>query len=142
FRLRPVRRAAGWRKLPADDRELWLGTVGGLVAMREESGLEAEDESAIMALDTADWVGAVVGLVRAGRGADARPPALVAYVDSCPEIESSVDRDEAELMEYGFELVLPAWEAAGVVTQDRRLTELGRWGLPRALAWAWGRAFD
>lgn len=142
YRLRPVRRAAGWKKLPADDRELWLGTVGGLVAMREESGLEAEDESAIMALDTADWVGAVVGLVRAGRGADARPPALVGYADRSPEIESTVDRDDAELMEYAFELVLPAWEAAGVVTQDRRLTELGRWGLPRALAWAWGRAFD
>lgn len=140
--LRCVRRAAGWRKLPADDRELWLGTVGGLVAMREDSGLDAEDESAIMALDTADWVGAVVGLVRAGRGADARPPALVGYADRCPEIDSEVDRDDAELMEYAFELVLPAWEAAGAVTQDRRLTELGRWGLPRALAWAWGGAFD
>jgi hypothetical protein len=141
-RLRPVKRAAGWKRLPEDDRELWLGTVGALVAMREDSGLDAEDESTIMAMETADWLGAVVGLVRAGIGADAEPRALVEYISGCPEIEGEVEPDDAELIEYAFELVLPAWEAAGAVTSDRRLTALGRWGLPRGLAWAWGQDFD
>jgi hypothetical protein len=141
-RLRPTKRATGWGRLPADDRELWLGTVGGLIAMREDSGLDAEDESTIMAMETGDWLGAVVGVVRAGVGADAEPGALVGYIDGCPEVDSSVEPDDAELLEYAFELVLPAWEAAGAVTPDHRLTALGRWGLPRALAWAWGRDFD
>jgi hypothetical protein len=141
--LRSVRRAAGWkRRLPADDRELWLGTVGGLLAMHDDAGLDAEDESTLMALETADWVGAVVGLVRAGVDADASPAALVRYIDRCPEVDGEVDPDDVELIEYAFELVLPAWEAAGAVTADGRLTNLGRWGLPRALAWAWGHEFD
>ena len=141
-RLRPVKRAAGWKRLPEDDRELWLGTVGALVAMREDSGLDAEDESTIMAMETTDWLGAVIGLVRAGIGADAEPRALVEYISSCPEIDGEVEPDDTELIEFAFELVLPAWEAAGAVTSDRRLTALGRWGLPRALAWAWGHDFD
>jgi hypothetical protein len=140
--LRPTRRAAGWKRLPDDDRELWLGTVGGLIAMREDSGLEAEDESTIMAMETADWLGAVVGVVRAGVGADAEPGALVEYIDGCPEVDGSVEPDDAELIEYAFELVLPAWKAAGAITPDHRLTALGRWGLPRALAWAWRGDFD
>jgi hypothetical protein len=141
-RLRPTKRAAGWKRLPEDDRELWLGTVGALIAMREDSGLDAEDESTIMAMETGDWLGAVVGLVRDGIGADAEPGALVEYINSCPEIDGEVEPEDAELVEYAFELVLPAWEAAGAVTPDRRLTALGRWGLPRALAWAWGHDFD
>jgi hypothetical protein len=33
----------------------------------------------------------------------------------------------------------PTWEAAGALDEHRCLTALGRWGLPRALSWAWGR---
>ena len=34
------------------------------------------------------------------------------------------------------------WQAAGALDAGLHLTELGRWGLPRALAWAWGGDFD
>jgi tetratricopeptide (TPR) repeat protein len=136
--------AAGWTKgdLPADDAELWLGGAGALISPREETGLDAEEEAAIIALDPADWLGAVIGVVREGVGADASPEALLGYIDACPEIEGTIDPDEAPLLEMAFELVLPAWEAAGTVDDKRRLTALGRWGLPRALAWAWGHHFD
>lgn len=137
-------RAAGWKpaKLPRDDVELWLGAVGGLISPREETGLDPEEEASIMALEHADWLGAVVGLVRAGVGASADPQALVQYINDCPEVEGAVDPDEESLVETAFELVLPAWEAAGAVDDRRRLTPLGRWGLPRALAWAWNGDFD
>jgi hypothetical protein len=49
-----------------------------------------------------------------------------------------VDPDDADLVELAFEVVLPTWAAVGAVDADRRLTELGAWGLPRALARAWG----
>jgi hypothetical protein len=136
--------AAGWAKddLPADDAKLWLGGVGALISPREETGLDAEEEAAIIALDPADWLGAVIGVVREGVGADASPEALLGYIDACPEIEGTVDPDEATLLEMAFELVLPAWEVAGTVDDTRRLTALGRWGLPRALAWAFRHHFD
>lgn len=147
-----MRRAAGFKRraLPHKDRDLWLGAVGGLISMREESGLETEEEATIMALELADWLGAVVGLVRAGPGASAEPEALVRYIATCPEIDTEPDDeidgafgiDDTEVTEMAFELVLPAWEAAGAVDSGRRLTPLGQWGLPRALAWAWNGDFD
>ncbi len=137
-------RAAGWtpKRLPKDDLELWLGAAGGLVEARDETGMDVEEESAIMALEVADWLGAVLGFVRAGVGAPAEPEDLLRYVDECPELEGARDPDDDGVLLLAFELVLPAWEAARAIDHDRRLTELGHWGLPRALAWAWGEDFD
>jgi hypothetical protein len=139
---RHMSRAAGFHLVqPMSSLELWLGAVGGLIAMREESGLDGESEASLMALQHADWLGAVVGLVRAGVGASAEPQALVGYINRSPEIEGELDYDDAGAVESAFELILPAWEAAGAVDGNRRLTALGRWGLPRALAWAWNGEF-
>lgn len=134
--------AAGFDPVqPMSRLELWLGAAGGLIAMREESGLADEAEASLMALQHADWLGAVVGLVRAGIGASAEPQELVGYINRCPEVEGELDYDDAGAVESAFELILPAWEAAGAVDGTRRLTALGRWGLPRALAWAWNGEF-
>jgi hypothetical protein len=47
-----LRRAAGLDPpLPADDAELWLAAAGALIAMRESSGLDAELEASVMALE-------------------------------------------------------------------------------------------
>lgn len=134
-----IRRAAGLDPpLPADDAELWLAAAGALIAMREPSGLDPELEAAVMALELADWLGAMIGLVRGGVGASAEPAALVAAINDCPEVDGTVDPDDADLVELAFEVVLPTWEAVGAVDADRRLIALGAWGLPRALARAWG----
>ncbi len=139
---RHMSRAAGFEPArPVSSLELWLGAAGGLIAMREESGLADEAEASLMAMQNGDWLGAVVGLVRAGIGASAEPQDLVGYINRCPEVEGELDYDDAEAVESAFELILPAWEAAGAVDGTRRLTALGRWGLPRALAWAWNGEF-
>lgn len=136
-------RAAGFGLAePLSNLELWLGATGGLISMREESGLDDEVEASLMSLEHADWMGAIVGLVRAGVGASADPAELISYINRCPEVEGKVDADDVDLVEAAFESILPAWEAAGAVDRNRRLTALGRWGLPRALAWAWSGDFD
>jgi pRiA4b ORF-3-like protein len=138
-----IRRAAALDPpLPANDAELWLAAAGALIAMRNPSGLDPELEAAVMALELADWVGAVVGLVRGGAGANAEPAALVAAINECPEVDGTVDPDDADLVELAFEAVLPTWEAVGAVDADRRLTALGAWGLPRALVRAWDSDLD
>jgi hypothetical protein len=125
--------------VPEDDVELWLRAAAALISPREEPGLEAEEEATLYSLEDADWLGAVVGVVRAGVGASAEPIAFVRYIAECPEVESSPqDLDEDLFVETGFELVLPTWEAVAAVDENRRLTPLGAWGLPRALALAWG----
>ena len=138
-----IRRAAGLTPpLPSDDVELWLAATGALIALREDSGLEPELESAVMTLELADWVGAVLGLVRAGVGASAEPAALLEAINTCPEVDGPVDPDDATLVELAFEVVLPTWQATGAVDLHSRLTALGAWGLPAALARAWGGTLE
>ena len=73
-----------------------------------------------------------MGGVRGGVGANADPAPLVAAINDCPEVDGTVDPDDADLVELAFEVVLPTWEAAGAVDTNRRMTALGVWGLPRA----------
>lgn len=137
-----VAAGAGWAgTVPDDDRRCCVEAAGGLVALRDESGLGPDQESTLMALDLTDWLGAVVGLVRAGAGAPAGPADLVAHLEAAPDAGGPLDPADTELVASAFELVLTAWAAAGVVA-DGRLTPLGEWLLPRALAWAWGADFD
>jgi hypothetical protein len=135
--------AAGWAEnLPDDDWELWLGTTGALTSMRLESGLDTDTEAVLVALELADWVGAVIGLVRAGVGAYAEPRDLVRYIDDCPEIAGETDPDDAMYIESVLETVTESWRATGALDDSDRLTPLGWWGLPRALGWAWRNDFD
>lgn len=143
FELRPVLRTNGWKKrLPADDARLWIETVGGLILMRDDTGLAPEDEALLASLEHGDWAGAVIGMVRGGVGAPATARRLVSYIGTCPEIEGEVDDDERDLVADAFDLILPIWQAAGAIDDRQRVTELGRWGLPRSLAWAWAGDFD
>jgi hypothetical protein len=134
--------AAGWNgKLPDEDRELWLGATGSLLAGLDEFPMPIEQLSTIMALQHGDWAGAVLGLIRAGIGAPAEPSDLVRYADECEEIEGEADPEDVAVIEEGFGYLLDLWTATGAIDDDR-LTELGFWGLPRALAWAWQGDFD
>jgi hypothetical protein len=135
--------AAGWGKEPpADDQELWIQAAGGLVSMNGESGLGSHEESSLMSLQHADWAGAVIGLARAGVGTRAWAEDLFDLADKCPEIDGSYDTDDREPIVFAFRLMVPVWEAVGALDEHLRLTPLGHWGLPRALAWAWDGSLD
>jgi hypothetical protein len=140
-----VRAAAGFGETyPVEHAQLIIGAVAATISPREETGLGAEEESLLLTLERADWLGAIAELVRAGPGAPARPGDLVAAIHRCPEIEVApdVDPDDDALTEAGFSIVSPAWLALGVLDDRDRLTPLGAWALPRALARAWGSEFD
>lgn len=126
----------------AADAGMLVEAVAGTVSMVDESGLEVPEEAAVLSLELADWAGAVIGLCRRGVGASAEPDDLVDYIDECPEIEGPPLGTDAVQVEMAFEIVLPAWEAAGVVDRERRLTAAGRWILPRAVCLAWESDFD
>jgi hypothetical protein len=124
---------------PEDDAELWLRSAGALISYEGDPDLDPSEQAKLLSLEHADWLGAVVGLVRSGIGASAEPEDLARYVDECPEVEAPpLDLDDRLFVETAFEILLPTWEATDAVDADRRLTALGAWGLPRALARAWG----
>lgn len=135
--------AADWgREVPTDDETLWIQAAGALVSMNGESGLGSHEENSLMTLQHGDWAGAVIGLVRAGVGTRSWPEDLFQLADKCPEIEGAYEAEDREPIEFAFGLIVPVWEAVGALDEHRRLTELGQWGLPRALAWAWDGSMD
>jgi hypothetical protein len=124
---------------PRDDRELIVDAVASTMSPKGEvDDWPIEQLSTVMSLQHADWLGAVLGVVRAGAGSDAGPARLLRHVKNCPEIEDATEADDGDdIVLDAFESLMPLWEAVDVIDQDRRLTTLGRWVLPTALLQTW-----
>jgi hypothetical protein len=141
-----VRQAAAMSNDPApdDDTELLIQLAAATISPREETGLDVEEESLLLSLEHADWLGAIISTVRDGPGANASPDALVDGIRNCPEVvsESGIDFDEESHLEAAFWIIALPWQVLGLIDPDQRLTALGQWILPRALARAWGGNFD
>lgn len=132
--------AASWTPGPPhDDLQCFLDAIVSTMLPDEDPGEEwsADELAVVAALEHADWVGAVVGLVRAGAGASATPEVLIRYIDECPELEGERDPDDDVVVEHAFEVLLPLWQAIGVVDDSRRITRLGVWALPQMLLLGW-----
>jgi hypothetical protein len=121
-----------------DDEETWVALAAAVVQPSPDVPVDAEAAAAWAALEPADWAGAVIELVRSGPGTSAEPDALLELIARCPEVEGEdlTEEDEAVILD-GLDLVVALWGALGAVDDERRLTPLGRWGLPRALERAW-----
>jgi hypothetical protein len=141
-----VRQAAGLTDAPApeNDSELLLRLATATISPEEETGLDVEEESILLSLELGDWLGAIVSVVRNGPGGRASPAALVDGIGNCPEVvlESDLDVDDESHLNAAFWIVAVPWELLGIVDRDQRLTKLGEWLLPRALARAWNGDFD
>ncbi len=144
--LQWVRQAAAMSNGPAPvaDTELLIQLAAATISPQEETGLDVEEESLLVSLEQADWLGAIISSVRDGPGADASPEALVEGIRNCPEVvsESGIDFEEESHLETAFWIIALPWQVLGLIDPDQRLTALGQWLLPRALARAWGGDFD
>lgn len=133
-------RGCGWEGTgPINARLMWLEAAAATVSPPNDPGTDAEEQAAVFALDHADWVGLVTGLVRRGPGASFDAETAEHDIETCPEIEGEVDDPEGELRALGFAVTVltPLWQALGILDEDGRLTGLGQWGLPRAVLAAW-----
>jgi hypothetical protein len=144
------------KRSPAGDTDLWLDAAGVMATMRRHVGVDSPLLEPVTLLRPADWAAAVIGLVRSGVNTIATAEDLVRYARQCPETMSTTEPgDQAvaydpfaggvvddESLRRGFEAALLFWEAIGAVSEQRWVTRLGWWGLPRALARAWNGDFD
>lgn len=129
--------------MPMHPEDVLWALVAASIEPEHDPGLPVEEHATLLTLVPSDWVGALLGLVRAGPGSAADAETLVAHLDACPELEGSpLDPEDAELLAESFALRLPAWQVAGLVDDDLRLTEVGAWLLPRAACTAWGSDLD
>ncbi|MGI9601869.1 MAG: hypothetical protein ACR2QE_08285 [Acidimicrobiales bacterium] len=120
---------------PDDDRADDDAIVAELATrVRPPAVFDADEREAraLCHLEWADWIGAVIGVVRAGSGATCTPTDMVVYVNRCPEISTTIPAAEAEEVAACFAAAMRDWERVGV-SDAERLTERGRRVLPRVL---------
>lgn len=124
-----------------DDRDYWIAAAAESIQPSDMPPTEADLEavSAWMALNHADWVGAVGTLARLGPGTPAGAADLADYVLTSPDLgEAFDDLEDARMsLEFGLLPVVELWLAVEAVDSSYRLTDLGWWGLPEALRRTW-----
>ena len=125
-----------------DDATLLARLAGAFVVPGPLDAFSAAARDAIRGLEWADWLGAVIPLVRTGIGADADPLQLVRNINRCPEVTTTVPKRDVPAVADVFARTLHAWELTGVLDLDGRLTALGVWILPRSLLVAWGASLN
>ncbi len=110
----------------------WLAVVTAAVP-----GLATEEFDALLFLEWADWLGAGLGLWRAGVGADVSGASMVGFVNRCPEVSTTVDKADREYVEWAFGIAIEILTDAEVVDELGRLTSSGHAALMPALWHAW-----
>ncbi|MDW3217415.1 MAG: hypothetical protein R8F63_02270 [Acidimicrobiales bacterium] len=119
-----------------DAEPIEVAELAELVAPSTLAPLTPAERDAVVILEWADWLGAVIGLVRAGPGTAVDGSVLVDLVNRCPEVTSTIPKADRARIEWAFAVVAETWERLGV-TVDGALTERGATMLPAALAHAW-----
>lgn len=120
----------------ADAVSVEVAELAELVAPSTLASLTPAERDAVVILEWADWLGAVIGLVRAGASTAIDGSVLVDLVNRCPEVTSTIPKADRGRIEWAFAVVAETWERLGV-TADGALTERGATMLPVALAHAW-----
>ena len=110
----------------------WVAVVRGDV-----DDVSARERDALLWLEWADWLGAGIGLLRAGADTAVDGTTLVDFVNRCPEVSSSIDKADRDYAEWAFEVALDLLQDRGVVTEDRQLSNAGHASLRHGLVAAW-----
>lgn len=128
-----LQRALG--PIPAAPSDV-VGAVSAFVAPNDLAPFGPAERDALMALEWADWLGAVIGLVRSGVGTAVDGAAMVDFINRCPEVTTSIPKNDRARIEWAFDVVMESWTDLELLA-DGRLTDLGLRALPAGLHFAW-----
>lgn len=138
--------AGGWPAVAISeggglDRDLndvdFVLAAAAAYASRGDLPMPADEAAAVAALEWADWLGAVIEMVRSGSGSRITAAGLVDNVNRCPEVSTTIPKRDREYFEKAFGLVIEAWRFCGFLDADDRLTVLGMEAIPGGLDRAW-----
>ena len=113
-----------------------VAAVAEVVAPPDLASFSPAERDAVLALEWADWLGAVIGVVRAGAGTPVDGAALVDFVNRCPEVASTIPKADRTRIAWAFDTLLEVLAETGVVA-DGCLTDIGATALPIGLRRAW-----
>lgn len=123
--------------LDEPDLAVVLAALAAAAAPAAMAPLAADARRAVLELEWADWLGSIIGIVRAGAGASVDPDDLVDEINRCQEVTSTIPKADRVRVAWAFSVVTEAWEPLGI-TVGGALTEFGTQVLPLALRTAWG----
>lgn len=121
-----------WSAGASGDSSALVEEAAALIRPTEIVGLAADEAEAVVHLEWADWIGAVLGLVRGGPGTAAMPDDLVRLINRCPEVTTTIPPNEAAAIAACFAVATTPWIEAGLIV-DGRLAEAGARLLPDAV---------
>jgi len=113
-----------------------IAAVAACVRPHQMAPLDLDAREAVSVLEWADWLGAVIGLVREGPGASVEPNHMVDLINRCPEVTTTIPKSDRAQVERSFTACIELWESIGLSAQ-KCLTPVGVCILPLALAEAW-----
>ncbi len=128
--------SAGPVDLDESDRDVVLAALAAAVVPSLLVPLEPDARQAVLDLEWADWLGAVIGLVREGPGATVDPDALVDHVNRCPEVTSTIPKKDRPRVAWAFAVCTEPWSVLGLAVEGL-LTPFGAAILPAVLDRAW-----
>lgn len=139
------RSLASLRNVPAPDSASVAATelIHPLAApmMAGPAQLSRDEREALAFLEWADWLGAVLGIMRSEAGVPLTGSAMVDHINRCPEVTSSIEKRDREFVAWAFDVAIAWWSDIGAVDEAGVLSEPARWAMPRALAHAWNGDF-
>ena len=118
-------------QIATPEGQAWISAIRG-----DAAGVSPRERDALIWLEWADWLGVGIGLHRAGVGAPMNGSAFVDLVNRCPEVSSSIDKNDRDYAEWAFETALDLLADSGVVHAGV-LTEAGMAALGPAMVEAW-----
>jgi len=118
------------------DHVVTMAALSATVCPHAMLPLDRQAREAVVDLEWADWLGAVIGLTREGPGASTEPAHLVDLINRCPEVTSTIPKSDRPRVEWALATCTELWDELGVA-RSAKLTEFGAWALPLALIEAW-----
>jgi len=122
--------------LDESDSQVVFAVLAAVTRPQSMASLEPDVQEAVAALEWADWLGVVIGLVREGAGASIEAAHMVDLINRCPEVASTIPRADRPRIEWAFARCTELWEEIGLA-EEGKLTDFGAWALPHALVSAW-----
>lgn len=118
------------------DADVVLAAVAATVSPASLIPLDHDARTAVLDLEWADWLGAVIELIRRGPGTSVDPEALVNHINRNPEVTSTIPKKDRPRIGWAFGAVTDLWEPIGLADASG-ITTFGCAVLPRALDRAW-----
>ncbi|MFT7473756.1 MAG: hypothetical protein ACI81L_000671 [Verrucomicrobiales bacterium] len=116
---------------------VFLKLVGAYLAPIDLGAHTDAQFAALIDLESADWLGVILGMSRAPVGTDVDGDVLVTFINRAPEVTTTIPKGDVAVIAWTFEQMLFGWQVTGVLDDAGAVSDVARWLLPHAARAVW-----